>query len=255
MKKIIITILIGLFSCQTPVVNNDKDKNMTTTTKIEPKDNTKPDFSGKDCIPYDLPAPELQKFTVGFDPEIQKYMEKSSSKKENPYLGKIEITINQGVLPYNIDDVIIINQENKLKIDEIEKFSQEGAIGGIRINDKDIFYLDEANFLVIFNNTCQYEFFKSQTNILNLDTSMSISKGYTYFSFRMDLSKEKIEIEKIEPLLHKYNKVFINNITKIEFASINDLKIFLLFIKLSIQEPVFYKDLKIPIHTIITVPT
>ena len=71
----------------------------------------------------------------------------------------------------------------------------------------------------------------------------------------MDLSKEMIEIEKIEPLLHEYNKNFINDITKIEFSSTNSLKLFLLFIKLTTQEPIFYRDLKMVIFTNWLVPT
>lgn len=48
MKKIIITILAGLFSCQKPVVNNDKVKDV----KIENNP-----FSGKDCKPYNIGKP------------------------------------------------------------------------------------------------------------------------------------------------------------------------------------------------------
>ncbi|MEK7433281.1 MAG: hypothetical protein AABZ74_09135 [Cyanobacteriota bacterium] len=250
MKKIIITILVGLFSCQMPVVNKDKDKN-TTTTKVE----TKPDFSGKDCIPYDLGVNLQEKF-LHYPSYIYDYIEKAKIKKENPYLGKIEIIINPGVLPYGPDGKdIIVNQENKLKIEESEKSFQEG-MNGIKINDKDTFYFDEAYFIALFNNSCEYEFFKTKVVFLSDSYKMEDKiERKSFFSSNIDISKEKIEIEKIEPLLHEYNKYFINNLTKIEFSSTNSLKVFLLFIKLSLQEPVFYRDLEISIYINVTKPS
>ena len=252
MKKIIITILVGLFSCQTPVVNNDKDKNMTNTTKVKPKDNTKPEKAAKECIPYDLGEERLPPYLSPKMQEIQSYMQKSPNKKENPYLGKIEIIINEWVLPNTEKKDIIINQENKLKIEELEKKTQP-IRNGIRINNKESFYFDRSNLGVIFNNECEFELFKSKTNIVSFERSLKLRN---YFSFEMDLSKEKIEIEKIESILHEYNKNIINDITKIEFSSTNSLKLFLLFIKLTTQESLLYKNLEIPIYTDtdITVP-
>ena len=63
--------MVGLFSCQTPVVNKDKDKNTTIT-----KDNSKPDFSGKECIPYKQENPPVEKFKH-YTNEIFDYGEKS----------------------------------------------------------------------------------------------------------------------------------------------------------------------------------
>ena len=253
MKKIIITILVGLFSCQTPVVNNDKDKNMTNTTKVKPKDNTKPEKAAKECIPYDLGEERLPPYLSPKMQEIQSYMQKSPNKKENPYLGKIEIIMNEGVLPSTEKKEIIINKENKLKIEELEK-SPQPVRNGIRINNKESFYFDRSNLVIMFNNDCEFELFKSKTNILDLEGTLRLRNYFKYFNFEMDLSKEMIEIEKIEQLLHEYNKNFINDITKIEFSSTNSLKLFLLFIKLTTQENLLYKTLRIPIYIASDIP-
>ena len=246
MKKIIITILVGLFSCQTNVVNNDKVKDV----KIENNP-----FSGKDCKPYNLGNPPVEKIILeSVEKEIQKYMEKSSIKKENPYLGKIEMIINEGVLPNRGSDEIIINQGNKLKIEELEKFLP-GKTVGVKINGKDVFYFHSSELEIIFNNICEYEYFKSNSNIIKTDNLKDVLNDFEFFIFNMDLSKEKIEVEKIEFLLHEYNKKFINNIAKIEFSSTDAIKTFLLFIKLTTQEPIFYRDLKMVIFTNWLVPT
>ncbi|MEK7433282.1 MAG: hypothetical protein AABZ74_09140 [Cyanobacteriota bacterium] len=250
MKKIIITILVGLFSCQTTVVNKDKDKNMTntTTTKIEPKDNTKPDL---DCKPYNTLVNSQERF-YPYGVSIYDYLEKILIKKEKPYLEKIKIGIYTSINYLKDKEYLEINNDNNLKIKEIEsyydKYDQNRNDPGygsnyILINKKDVFYINKFSLELIFNTNCEYNFLKTKTVF-----SEEIINDNGIFSGSIDLSKEKIEIDKIESILHEYNKYFIHDIKEIEFSSTSTLKIFLLFIRLSIQEPVFYKDLKIPIQ-------
>ncbi|MEK7432748.1 MAG: hypothetical protein AABZ74_06430 [Cyanobacteriota bacterium] len=236
MKKIIITFIvssISLFSCDNFILSSNKEKL---------------NFSGKDCKPYNLGFPPVEKFTSYNIGEKHVYLEKSSIIKPFPYLGKIKIYINESIISSKISDKIEINIENKYKIDELEKIVSGGR-SGIKINNVDIFYFYNGYFRAIFNNSCEYDFFKSKVSILNKDPIFYGLNNFELFSSKIDITNEKIEIEKIETLLKEYNKYYLINIKEIEFSSINALKTFLLFIKLTTQEPIFYKDLEIEIFT------
>ena len=262
MKKIIITILIGLFSCQMPMVNKDKVKDV----KIENKEN-KPDFSGKDCIQYKTEkiAPEQPLYYEQYN-----YVFKSKTKKESPYLGKIDVFINPlvGAVANDFDfstgkEIENTDSSYYPKIEPVEvikknetdlkKLDNEYLVT-IKINNEHLFYISRKLINIIFNNSCEYEYLKSKVSILDSSSNPNFYEKENYFYFETDLAKEKLDIEKIESILHEHNKVFVGDIKKIEFSSLNALKFFLLFSKLSTEQPIFYKNLWIDIETNITRP-
>ncbi|MEK7433279.1 MAG: hypothetical protein AABZ74_09125 [Cyanobacteriota bacterium] len=242
MKKIIITFIvssISLFSCDNFILSSNKEKL---------------NFSGKDCKAYNLGFPPVERFNDGGGGHGIKhlYVEKSPMIKFSPYLGKIKMSINQELLPFLKPYKLELKPENKIEIDNLEKNDITGYCA-IKINNEDPFYFSDGDFKVIFNNSCEYDYFKSKVTFIK-DTKISIdsSLGADTFEDKINIKNEKIEIEKIEIekieyLLHEYNRYYIKDIKEIEFSSINALKTFLLFIKLTTQEPIFYKDLEITI--------
>ncbi|MFN8671866.1 MAG: hypothetical protein U0457_07230 [Candidatus Sericytochromatia bacterium] len=230
-KKIILTFLIGLFSCQNTVVENNKnnDKKLTTENK------NSLDFTGKDCKPYDLGNPPVKDFSeVGINRKNILFQKMDKEKKEF-YSGKIKVAINEDILSYKLF-------ENRAVLKINNEFYPMFLIG---------------NFKILFNNSCEYDFFKSKVEITARE---GVSSGFydgivERFEGIVNVKNEKIDPETVQYLLKEYNKYFIEEIKEIEFSSIDALKTFIMFIRLTTQEPTFYRDFEITYHLEIPQPT